>query len=228
MGARGAAAPLSLVALGSPASITYESGSHRPGGGIPNGIPRRSMADPVPYKRWSPPQGSLRQAPGWFTECPPLGVVGAAAHHPKIRKIHLLRHFTIRRRIRSQRVGLRWRPMGAPFHDAAQRPGGRFIGFRAGPRGAGSGTLSLEGGTPHNWGAEQGRYRLETVVRRAFAPNATTRPLPQNAPHQGDLNTRRGPVTHVSEWPGPFVSSVQATPSRARRHVTACAASPPL
>ncbi len=52
--------------------------------------------------------------------CPPLLLLGAAAHHPKIRKIHLLRHFTVHRRIRSQRVGLRWRPMGAPFHDTAQ------------------------------------------------------------------------------------------------------------
>jgi hypothetical protein len=43
-----------------------------------------------------------------------------AAHFlPYIHKIHLLRCFTIRRRIRSQRVGLRWRPMGAPFHEAA-------------------------------------------------------------------------------------------------------------
>lgn len=70
------------------------------------------------HQRWSPPQRSLRQAPGWFTECPPLVGLGVAAHHPKIRKIHLLRHFTVHRRIRSQRVGLRWRPMGAPFHDA--------------------------------------------------------------------------------------------------------------
>ncbi|MGC0330027.1 hypothetical protein RKD23_003017 [Streptomyces sp. SAI-170] len=52
--------------------------------------------------------------------CPPLFPLGAAAHHPKIRKIHFLRHFTVHRRIRSQRVGLRWRPIGAPFHDAAQ------------------------------------------------------------------------------------------------------------
>jgi hypothetical protein len=76
--------------------------------------------------------------------CPCLVFVGAAAHHPRIRKIHLLRHFTVHRRIRSQRVGLRWRPMGAPFHDTAQQPGGRSVGIGPGPE-DGVRTVSLEG-----------------------------------------------------------------------------------
>ncbi len=154
-------------------------------------------------KRWSPPQRVLRQAPGWFTECPPLSSVGAAAHHPKSRKIHLLRHFTIRRRIRSQQVGLRWRPMGAPFHDAAQSPGGRFIGVRAGPRGPGSGSLSLEGGAPEKWGRRKRtlspRHGPSRRIRRESnraPPHPKTRPTRPTWTCEGGRSPRQvtGPL----------------------------------
>lgn len=184
--------------------------------------------DPVPYKRRSPPQRVLRQAPGWFTECPPLALIGVAAHHPKIRKIHLLRHCTarrrsrsqastVRRRIRSQRVSLRWRPMGAPFHDAAQRPGRRCIGFRAGPRGRGPARV-LGRGRPR----EPGR-RTRTLPPRNRPPPAyrpgrqPCAPIPPHAPPPAET-----PNTHKGARPTPA-----GEPGPERRTATAGAASPP-
>jgi hypothetical protein len=45
--------------------------------------------------------------------------------------------------------------MGAPFHDAAQWPGERLVGVGPGPEG-GVRTVSLEGGTQKNRGADHG------------------------------------------------------------------------
>lgn len=46
--------------------------------------------------------------------------------------------------------------MGAPFHDATHWPGRQHVGIGPGPEGPGSGTVSLEGGTQENRGADHG------------------------------------------------------------------------
>ena len=73
-----------------------------------------------------------------------------------------------------------WACGGDPWAPPSTRPPispvGGSSGIRAGPREPGSGTISVEGSTPHNWGADHGRYRPDTPHQRTFAPNATVRP----------------------------------------------------
>ncbi|GGZ57830.1 hypothetical protein GCM10010344_25020 [Streptomyces bluensis] len=92
--------------------------------------------------------------------------------------------------------------MGAPFHDAAQLPGGRSVGFRAGPRGPGSGTVSLEGGAPENRVANTDVIAADRSDQPVFAPKATARSrIAQRAPAQAPLGTQKGRSPTRSDRP---------------------------
>ncbi|GGR00236.1 hypothetical protein GCM10010251_14450 [Streptomyces aurantiogriseus] len=63
------------------------------------------------------------------------------------------------------------------------------FGFGPGPEG-GVRTMSLEGGTPHNWGADTDAIACARADQPTSAPKATVRPRP--TPHAPTPDTRRG------------------------------------
>lgn len=172
--------PLGLVARGGFTSVAYPA-LHRP------------KTDPVPYKRVEPTAAGTA-AGSWmgYGVSTPISLRGGrspsenpqnppppALNRPKAEPVP----GTHRPKTDSIPAGeLAVASHGAPFHDAAQNPGGRSIGVRAGPRGR-SPDRVLGRGRPR----EPGRRSRTLPPRNRPLPAYSSRrqpcaPAPQHAP----------------------------------------------